>query len=567
MQGHAMNPSPPISRVNFIEYNAKVGTIATGAILPKYGTPLMAAIIREHGYQVRLFLEEVSEMDFDRMIDCDLVCFPVYWPALNKIKDCVERIRREKPDLSIVMGGPQAGMFPRTLEHMCDYLVRSEGDEILPALIECLSSGGDLREVKGITFRDNGNIVRNPDAPPPEIPRTAPDYTLIEGFEQASRGFGGQPVVNTLQTSRGCKFKCKFCPTSKLFGGVYRNRDIDSIIREIRVKKRFNNSFLVVDNSFLSNRKRTIELLHRLIEEDLGAVFIVFERHEIGRDNELLQLMWQAGVRCIIVGIESLEDENLQQYNKQQTSHAVIESVRNIQRNNIHVLGTFVLGGDGDTRDRAERIIEFVNQTSISLNLFIMHDWEEDESKGLMIPNNRRFWTYYQKTDPDNTDWWDYLTGSFVTYFPKNMKPSTLQGSMIRIYSEVFSHKNNLRRIWSPSIFNSTFGVVHGYEMKHMNDTIMAPVNAYYMDLLREYEQGLYDDNEVLIEEKLDSIERLRIPRSVEPMEGMSPYSKISLLATLPGLVRLGIARLRRKLDTRINGRSAGISPGFPGRE
>ncbi len=557
----------PVSRVNFIEYNAKVGHIGSGAILPKYGTPLMAAVTREHGYQVRLFVEGVSDMDFARMTDCDLVCFPVYWPALNKIKDCVERIRMEKPDLPIVMGGPQAAMFPRTLEEMCDYLVRNEGDEILPALIACLSAGGNLRTVKGLTFHDNGDIVRNPDAPPPEIPETAPDYTLIEGFEEATRGFGGMPVVNTLQTSRGCKFKCKFCPTTKLFGGVYRNRDIDSIIREIRAKLHYNKSFLVVDNSFLSNRKRTIELLHRLIEENLGAVFIVFERHEIGRDTELLKLMWQAGVRCIIVGIESLEDENLAMYNKKQTSHAVIESVRNIQRNNIHVLGTFVLGGDGDTPDKAERIIEFVNQTSISLNLFIMHDLEEDESKGLMIPNNRRFWTYYKKSEPDNTDWWDYLTGNFVTYFPKNMKPSTLQGLMIRIYAEVFSHKNNLRRIWSPSIFNSTFGVAHGYGMKHLNDTIMAPVNAYYMDLLREYEQGLYGENEVLIEEKLDSLESLRIPRAVESMDNVSSYNKLSLLATLPGLARFGITRLRRLLETRISGRTAGISPGFPGPE
>ena len=196
-----------------------------------------------------------------------------------------------------------------------------------------------------------------------------------------------------------------------------------------------------------------------------------------------------------------------------------------------------------------------------------MHDLEEDESKGLMIPNNRRFWTYYKKSEPDNTDWWDYLTGNFVTYFPKNMKPSTLQGLMIRIYAEVFSHKNNLRRIWSPSIFNSTFGVAHGYGMKHLNDTIMAPVNAYYMDLLREYEQGLYGENEVLIEEKLDSLESLRIPRAVESMDNVSSYNKLSLLATLPGLARLGITRLRRLLETRISRRTAGISPGFPGPE
>jgi len=546
----------PIERIHFIEYNAKVGTLGNGAILPKYGTALLAAILRERGYQVRMFLEGVSDMSFEKITDCDLVCFPVYYPILNKVAETSARIRESKPGLTMIMGGPQACMFTESVVDKCDYAVRCEGDEVLPELVECLSRGGDPSRVKGISYRDGDRIVHTPDREAPEIPHTAPDLTLIEGIEQATSRFGLN-VANTLQTSRGCKFNCKFCPTSKLFAGKYRNRDIYSIIQEIRSKMHFSPFFFVVDNSFLSNRKRTIALLHRLIQEDLGAHFMVFERHEIGRDGELLDLMWQAGVRCIIVGIESFDDQNLKQYNKKQTGRRVIDSVRNIQRHNMHVLGTFVLGGDEDTAERADQIIQFVEQTGISLNLFIMHDIEEDETKGLMTPLNRRFYHYYRRSNPENTDWCDYLTGNFVTYFPKRMKPSTLQASMAKVFDEVFSHRNNIRRTLSGNLFNATFGVGHGYGMRRLAETIRVPVDGFYMDYLRRIEDGLYDQHEVLIEEKLAGIERLPLLPPLQETIDTSSYRNLSNLLVVPGAVRIALGYARARATRFVQSRLA----------
>jgi radical SAM superfamily enzyme YgiQ (UPF0313 family) len=536
-----------IRRVHFIEYNAKVNTLGTGTLLPKYGTPLLAAILRERGYEVRVFLEGVSTMTLERMTDCDLVCFPAYFATLNKVKDCAERIRALRPDLPIVTGGPQACMFPETVVDFGDYAVTCEGDEVLPRLVDCLSAGGDVRAVPGLAFRQGDQLVRTAEAPPPAIPATMPDLRLIDGFEAAVRGLGGLTVVNTLQTSRGCRFKCRFCPTPKLFGGVYRNRDIESVVREIRAKLRYNRLFLVVDNSFLSNRQKTIELLRRLIREDLGAYFMVFERHEIGRDPELLKLMWQAGVRSIIVGIESLSDANLRLYDKRQRVQDVRQSVQSILDHGIHVLGTFVIGGDGDTRATGREIVDFVRQTGITLNLFIMHDLESDPSLDLLVPLSRRFQTYYQRTDPRNTDYYDYFTGNFVTYFPKRMKPSTLQECMMSIYRETYSHRDILPRVWSRNIFNSTFGVAFGYGMKRLTETL-DPLSEAYVEHLKRIEQGLYDENEVLLEDKLSSLGGLPIPRPLEEQVDRDRYRALILTLTLPGAARFGLARLRRGL-------------------
>ncbi len=537
----------PIQRVHFIEYNAKVNTLGMGMVFPKYGTPLLAAVLRDRGYDVSIFLEGVSDMSFEKLIDCDALCFPVFAPTLSKVRECAARIRRERPGLPIVMGGPQVCMYPESVLDVCDYAVRCEGDEVLPLLLDSLSTGAGAKDIAGISYMDDSVAKHNPDAAPPAIPDVWPDYTLIDGFDQARAGHGRRRVVNTLQTSRRCHFRCKFCPTARLFGGSYRTRSIDAVIQDIRGRVHLNPFFFVVDNSFLGDREHAKELLHRLAQEDLGAHFIVFERHQIGQDEEMLLLMKRAGVRCIIVGIESLGDDNLQSYDKKQTSEAAVQSVESILSHDMHVIATFVLGGDGDTPETGRRIVDLVDKTRVSLNLFVMHDVESDPARELLIPLERRFQTYYQKTDPASTIPWDYLTGSFATYFPKRMKPSTLQESVIDVYEKVFSHRRIARRVLSANIFESVFGVAHGYGTKRLTDSIRAVVDSGYLQHLREIESGLYDADETLMEDRLASIKAIPLPPPLQDSTRTASYSHIVPILAAPGIVRGRLAMRRHK--------------------
>ena len=75
-------------RVHFIEYNAKVGTLQLYQVFPKYGTALLATILRDRGYDARIFLEGVSDMAIEKLADCDVACFPVFGATLNKVRAC-----------------------------------------------------------------------------------------------------------------------------------------------------------------------------------------------------------------------------------------------------------------------------------------------------------------------------------------------------------------------------------------------------------------------------------------------------------------------------------------------
>lgn len=546
--------SAKIKKVNFIEYNAKVNTLGSlNQMFPKYGTTVLSSLLRDRGYDVKVYLEGVSTMDFEKMTDCDLLCYPVFAPAVNKVRESAQRVMKEKPQIPIIMGGPQVCYFPESVVDCCDLAVRCEGDEVLPDIITCINDGGNPYTINGISYIKDGNIIHNPEPKPPAIPPTVPDLRLIDGFERASRGLiKKRRIINTLQTTRGCKFRCKFCPTQKLFQGVYRNRDIDSVIQDIRQRKKINQIFFVVDNDFCSDKKKTRELLNRIIEEDLGVRFTIFERHEIGRDDEMLDLFRRAGIGTIIVGVESLTDHSLDVYNKKQTREEVVKSIRNIQKHGIHVLSTFVLGCDEDTTASAKEMIEFINANKLTLNLFIMQDLEEDESKGLMIPLNRRFLTYWRRDHPGNTDFFDYGTGSFVIYFPKRMKPSTLQKTVLDIYDRIYSHGNILRNIFSKNVARSIMGISLGYGIKSMNDNIRSIMDKYkYMEFLEKIEEGLYDENEILIEERLDSLnsKKFPLPTPMKEEAAGEGYTFIRGLAMIPGLARIALLLLRKRLS------------------
>jgi radical SAM superfamily enzyme YgiQ (UPF0313 family) len=528
-----------IKTINFVEYNAKFNTLGSLIpIFPKYGGLLLATLMRDKGYQVRYFLEGVSPMDFDAITDADLICLSVFAPALTKARGLGRMIMQRKPALPVIMGGPQVCYFTDTVLDCCTYAVRTEGDEVLPRLIECLNNGGEVQSVPGISYMHGGHIVHNPAGSPPKIPATIPDVTLIQGFDEAVSGPFGQWLINTLQTTRGCRFRCNFCPAERLFQGAYRSRDVESVIADIKKKLPYSNIFFAVDNDFCSDRKNTKALLERLIRENLNVQLIIFERHEIGRDQEMLELLRRSGVKVIIVGVESLIDKSLKAFNKRQTNEQVIQSIRNITASGMNVLSTFVLGYDEDTPFSAREMANFVIENRLFMNLFILHDLEDDEGRKLLIPKNRRFMTYYAKTDPTNLDFWDYMTGSFVTYFPKRMKPSTLQKLIFDINDRVFSHVNILRDMFATDLFRSYFGIFFGYTMKRINRNLAHFAAQGYIAYLELIEAGLYDEHEKLIEEKLTALNGLPLPPAVQCYKEQKAFWVLTVLALIPSGAR-----------------------------
>lgn len=221
----------------------------------------------------------------------------------------VRRIKRELPESLIVAGGHHFGFLPEeTLNNLpeVDVVVRGEGELTFKEICDYRFKGTtSLQNIKGISFRENGQIINTPDRPLESNidlfrnydPKNAVAYTSI-----ATSKVDPKNKYFTVIASRGCPNKCVFC---SLGAKKVRFRTVTSIINEIKTKMHatgiryvsFHTASLTLRESFIR------ELCERIIDEQLNIKFNCYSRVNINSD--VLQLMKKAGLISVEIGLES----------------------------------------------------------------------------------------------------------------------------------------------------------------------------------------------------------------------------------------------------------------------
>ena len=173
-----------------------------------------------------------------------------------------------------------------------------------------------------------------------------------------------------IQVSRGCPFNCDFCLVSKNFGRKMRYRNIDNVVEEIKAAP--SRYFFFVDDNLTINKKYAKELMKAIIPLKIswGCMCSL----DVATDDELLQLMAEAGCFNILVGFESLNPDSLDESNKHHNRGGKIyeKAINKIHAAGIHINASFVVGFDNDTLEEFDRIFEFTlkyNLANVNLHL------------------------------------------------------------------------------------------------------------------------------------------------------------------------------------------------------
>jgi radical SAM superfamily enzyme YgiQ (UPF0313 family) len=475
--------------------------------LPRYGTTTVPTAIRNAGYDIRVFSEFVRcKIDWEYVFNADYVCFSLMSYCSARGYEMADMIR-SRSSAPIIFGGSHASMLPEDCLAHGDYAVRNEGEETVVELLRALDEGKATEGITGISYLDSsGNVVHNPDRPFMKDIDLVPDITLLEGYRPYSwldtvknyiRHRRIWVPAQILQTTRGCPHKCVFCFGRIELGNRYRMRSIDSVIVDMKNKLSTLRSpwFYIVDNEFTVNRKRTRELLNRIIGEFGNKLqLLVFARVELGRDEELLRLMKRAGVYRIYLGIESINNESLDLYDKKQKLDDIVQCMKAIYAHGMGVFASMVLGADEDTRDTIRDTFSFLIDHRVgavcALTLYDFPGREKLHGTPQAIPDNR-----FIHND------WRFYNGNFVIFYPKRMRPSTLQQELIYGLYRFYSVR---RRYGALFLKGSADYLAQFYSMKPVIRTM-----ERYVEVLKRYETGLYDSNEQLIEKKL--------PRTFDP--------------------------------------------------
>jgi radical SAM superfamily enzyme YgiQ (UPF0313 family) len=253
---------------------------------------------------------------------------------------------------TVVAGGPYPTSLPEAaLEAGCDFVVRGEGENTIPLLLEALRGG-------------RTGVIENhekPDMSASPIPR----FDLLRLGD-----YNGL----TIQTSRGCPFDCEFCDVVNLFGRKPRHKTPHQIIAELDVLYRLGaeGTVFICDDNFIGNKKHARALLQEITRwsKNRGQPFNFMTQASVnlGQDPEMMELMTEANLREVFIGIESPDEKVLETSRKYHNiKNPLLESLNNIKQKGIMVIGSFIIGLDKETKGAGGRICEFMEQTAIPM--------------------------------------------------------------------------------------------------------------------------------------------------------------------------------------------------------
>ncbi len=288
-----------------------------------------------------------------------------------KVADIAKEINE---NIKIVLGGPHVTFLPeKTLEECkhIDYIVRGEGEYTFRELVDALHKNKDLKDIKGLTFRENGRIISNPPREliknVDEIPVPSYDLLPMDRYKADGIKFG------TIITSRGCPFNCIFCSSSLQFGKKWRGHSVERIIEELSILKDeyHRKSIEFLDDTFTLVKSRVIELSKRIREEKIDLIWSASSRVDTF-SKEIAGSMKKGGAHTIYFGIESGTQKILNFIGKGITLEQSIRSVKNARNAKLHTLGSFIIGFPQENREDIKKTISFSRKIGVDFAQFTL---------------------------------------------------------------------------------------------------------------------------------------------------------------------------------------------------
>ncbi len=290
----------------------------------------------------------------------DVVAFSCYiWNITRTLEIC--RIIKDKCDCRIVLGGPEVAYRPKdVLEkyEFTDYVLSGEGEWTFPEFLDNIN--GDLSLVSGLTYRNDGRIISNPEK---ECIGTPPSPYSDEFFENLN----GR--ITYIETARGCPYRCAFCLSGRC--SSLRFFDIEQIKNDIiRLSQSGTQTVKFVDRTFNTNAERANEIL-LFIKENYGKdiprnVCFHFEiAGDILKEStlEILASMPYGAVQ-LEIGMQSFNEDTLKKINRKTNIKKLIENIgKLISFGNMHIHIDLIAGLTG------ENLESFANGFNICYSL------------------------------------------------------------------------------------------------------------------------------------------------------------------------------------------------------
>jgi len=360
--------TPPVSS------KAQYGYLEKGSnnIAP-LGLLHIASYMRKVGYDVDVIDAEAHRYEFDETVDLILEKEPDYVGTtavsltVPVAAYLAEKLHKKRPDLPIVLGGIHLSSLPeetmKKYPHI-DLGVIGEGELTFHELIKTLDNKDDIKDLDGIVYRNNGDIVINKRRKEVENLDTLPfpAWDLLDAFPTLytppAHCFGRSPVAHIV-AMRGCKCNCIFCCKKnfpfkeRFFSSEYVIEMLKYLIGTFGIKE-----LKFYDDNIFDDKERFRKLCQLILDEKLDLTWTCSSRVDLV-DVDTLKLAKRAGCWQIFYGFESADPEILKRMRKGLTVEKMKQGIQATREAGIQIRAYFICGFPGETEESLKRTVDF----------------------------------------------------------------------------------------------------------------------------------------------------------------------------------------------------------------
>ncbi len=334
----------------------------------------------------------------------DLIGLSGYSTTYQIVRKLAKITHRQRPETHVIVGGIHATLRPQDYAVSgVDLIVRGEGGTVIGEILNRLKTnktpyfGDAVLSPRDPEFA-NKAAGPTPNYPPvEEIPAPRRDlvdrsrYFCVWTQTETRRIDTMFPRVASMRTSQGCPFSCSFCVIHQMMHRKYLQRTPESVVDEIASIEE--DYIYFVDDEMFVNHKRVTRIAELLLERGIQKRYTSWARSDtIIQHPEVFQLWKKAGLDTVYVGLESMDDTRLKEYNKRTSLDMNRKAIAILKELDIMLHAAFIVHPDFDVSDfrKLERTIQEIVPAEITFTVLAPSPgtpmWEENKENYICDP-------------------------------------------------------------------------------------------------------------------------------------------------------------------------------------
>lgn len=300
------------------------------------------------------------------------------------------------PHVITVAGGPGPTSNPEKVLTGFDFVVMAQGVTTIIELLHLLRDGGEIENVKGIAFQENG-VTRF--TKPREFFKTLAGVPFADFTLLCNRYKLNVPVITN---SLGCPFNCTFCYKGTMCGNKYLTREVEEAVDYLQYVSRFarnlwwtggKKSIFLGDDNCAADAEWTASFFEKVAKLNLKNLGIAIQmRASSCRNTDLLDIMCKAGVGRIFFGFESPFDKDLKIVKKDQSSEDILFAIKECKKREIGIGAMMIWGLETHKLGDHLKYADFLLKHGVDMMLLFLftplpqtEDWKRIKSEGRIL--------------------------------------------------------------------------------------------------------------------------------------------------------------------------------------